>query len=122
MSKEQPTVATSVRIRSDLLDRIDEVAAKREESRNDTICRMLRNEIDEEEAFIGHMTNPLLRAMMLKFCESPRMMKAVADLVGDQMTDADINAVVAKVPKFRRLGEEWQKERKAKPGTRPEPA
>lgn len=89
MAKEPKTVAT-VRLSPQLLERVDQVAGDRGESRSDVLERIITNGIDSEEQFITAMENPVTRTIIDQFARSPRLVSMIAKMVGEQMGEAEI--------------------------------
>lgn len=81
-AKERITVTIS----GDILERIDEIARLRDESRSATIERMLERKVLDEEEFVETLADPVKGFIYRKLLESPAIIEKLAALVGDSMS------------------------------------
>jgi len=119
MSKENKSV-TSIRIDLDLLARIDRVAADREQTRSQVMERICKNGIAEEERFLSVMENPVL-AYLIERISRPEVMGTIAEMIGDDMDEEELERIKTAVSKQAELGRKRRGSRKrGRKGAAPE--
>ena len=70
----EPKAKTAVAIDAELSRRIDRVCEQRDENRSNVVERMLRNAIDDEEAFVRRMEQPLVRTFVEMMSKHPSLL------------------------------------------------
>ncbi|MEM9419349.1 MAG: hypothetical protein AAGA25_09915 [Planctomycetota bacterium] len=77
----------AVSIDADLARRIDAVCEARDENRSQVVQRIIREGIDEEEKYIQGMENPLIRGILETMTSSPKVLRLMAEIVGEELTE-----------------------------------
>lgn len=109
MSKKQ---AIAITMDVELIERIDAVAEAREDSRSAVIERMARNSIGGEEDLVGYLANPVMREIVTRLMGSPKIMNAVAALVGEEVSEDQLKRMAEAAPKLKARGAQLAEERK----------
>jgi metal-responsive CopG/Arc/MetJ family transcriptional regulator len=106
------------RLDQDLIDRVDAVAERLEESRTDVVDRCIRLGLEEAEGFADSLEDPV-ENRILSFMSSKRarpIMKLIVKMMGNEVDDAradQANALTAR----KRLRRKAIKPDEAKPAT-----
>tara|TARA_R110002072_G_scaffold95141_3_gene209681 strand:+ start:3883 stop:4236 length:354 start_codon:yes stop_codon:yes gene_type:complete len=95
-----PKTQISIKLDSDLLHRIDKLAADVGVTRTAIIEQALNNDLSEQESFHKSLENPLMRGIHEKLT-SPAVLRALAKLAQQDMTDEDIQQIVNRGPRQR---------------------
>jgi len=90
----------SIKLDTDLLERIDRLASDVDITRTAVIEQAIRNDLPEQEAFHKSLENPLIRQMHEKLT-SPSVLRLLSKLANTDMSDEEISAVVEKGPRQR---------------------
>src|SRR5688572_27055487 len=93
----------SISIDAALLRRIDVVCANRDEARSAFFERLAENQIGEEETFTRLMENPLWRGFLSALTSSPAVLKAIATVAGDTMSDEELHHIRERLPELAEL-------------------
>lgn len=105
-------VAIGVTIDEELLKRLDEIFAKRDENRSAGIERILRNAIEDEAAYLDTMEQPMPRLFIETMSKSPAFIKALGALLAEHVSKEDIERIQANTPKQAQLGRERERAKK----------
>lgn len=106
----------SISIETDLLDRVDRLAELRGDTRTAVIERAIRNDIAEQEEFIESLANPVVRGVHKTLTSSPTLLRIIARLVDEDMSDGDIRALMERAPRDRKAGERIKADKRANRG------
>ena len=93
---------------TELVQRLDAVAEARDEARSTVIERIVRHGLAEEESFLRDMDNPLDRVIVDIVTDNPGILRTIARLVGQQLTDEQL----AGLRNQAKRGRERQRKRK----------
>lgn len=116
-----PKSQISIKLDSELLDRIDELAEDIGSTRTALIESMINTELPEREAFHRSLENPVVRAVHQQISR-PAIIKAISVLVDRKLTDDDISALIENAPVHREAGKRRQERKKQGKRARPEGA
>lgn len=97
-----------------VLDRIDQLASHRHESRSAVIERICRNALPAEERAMDVMGSPIAGAALAKIMTSDQLLQTVARLVGEELTDEDAEAIREAAPRLREGGKRARAARRGK--------
>ncbi len=97
-----PKETLTVRLDAELIARIDAVAEKLGESRSEVAERMILNEIDGMEESVALFDNFLIRAVVGSLLRSPKLVGAVANLVGKEVTPEKMDAFMKRMEHLQR--------------------
>ncbi len=111
-NKERITIS----IDPDLLRQIDEICEKSGEPRSAMIERVLRWRVPEEQEALRDAENPVYRALIAAFKESPALLGMVAKIAGRTLTQDQIAQMQESTKEQLRRGKERQRPRKGRPG------
>jgi len=78
--------------------RLDTVAAARGEARSTVIEHVVRNGLAEEESFLRDMEDPAYRVIMELLTTSPKVLRTMATIVGEQLSEEELAEIVNKAP------------------------
>jgi metal-responsive CopG/Arc/MetJ family transcriptional regulator len=92
----------SALVNQDLIDRLDVLVAKTGENRSIVINRLLGRSLEEYEWWVGTFSNPLIRETVARVAENAALVKKILSLVGEEMTDEEIEERSAIVRRLRR--------------------
>ncbi len=80
----------SITIDSELLERIDRYASASDESRSTVIERMCRNDIAEQEEFLGDMESPTMRMLYKAVASKPVLEMMLSVMEGESKTTPSV--------------------------------
>ena len=100
----------------DVLADIDHIAELRSESRSAVMERILRNGIEDENKFLDQLSNPIIRELTTRLAQSPQLIEAISRVVGEQVSQDDLDRYAEAGPRLKEAGRKRQSERKAKRG------
>ncbi|MCA9280714.1 MAG: ribbon-helix-helix protein, CopG family [Phycisphaeraceae bacterium] len=103
----------TVTVDPETLARLDEVARLRKESRSSVLDRIVRNGLDAEEELLGSFENPALRELQARMMESPRVLRALAALAREEMSDEQLQKIAEAGGTLREAGKTKRAERKS---------
>ncbi len=106
-----PKTQISIKLDADLLDRIDLLAADIGSNRTAVIEQAIKNDLPEQEAFHKSLENPLVRAIHERIT-TPAILRAIATLAQDDLTDEQIARIVERSPAHREAAKKRKTERK----------
>ena len=86
----EPKDKFSISMDTELVQRLDAVAEARDEARSTVIERIVRHGLAEEESFLRDMENPVDRAIVDIVTDNPGILRTIANLVGQQLTDEQL--------------------------------
>ena len=86
----EPKDKFSISMDTELVQRLDAVAEARDEARSTVIERIVRHGLAEEESFLRDMDNPLDRVIVDIVTDNPGILRTIANLVGQQLTDEQL--------------------------------
>lgn len=107
-----PRTQISIKLDDDLLARVDRLAEDTGLTRTAIIEQAVKTDLPEQEAFQRSLENPILRAIH-KRITTPGMLRAIAAIAQDDLTDEDIAGIIERAPIRRASGERKQADRKA---------
>lgn len=96
-------IRITVTVDPDLIERIDQVCEHLDESRSHFIERALHSTVDEEERWSEQMESPVLRTIYSKLA-NPAALRMMARIVGESLTDEEIEAVQHRGRKAKEIG------------------
>lgn len=96
--------AINITIDADLLRRIDDAAEKRGDSRSAIMERFCRNEIEQEEAFLREMENPVYRAIYDAMSRRPEVIRAMCAAAGQYIDLAEAQAKAERLKEQTKRG------------------
>jgi len=102
----------SIKLDSDLLDRIDRLAEAADVTRTLVIEQAIKNDLPEQEAFQKSMESPAMRAIH-KQITKPAVLRVLAKLANEEMSDEQLSEILKKTPRQRETGKRRQAKRKA---------
>jgi metal-responsive CopG/Arc/MetJ family transcriptional regulator len=108
-----PRIQISIKLDEDLLARVDRVAEETGYSRTAIIEQAVKADLPEREAFQRSLENPVLRVIH-KRLTTPAVMRAIAVLANEEMTDEDIADILEHAPTRRESGKRRQEEKRTK--------
>ena len=85
-----PRTQISIKLDEDLLGRIDQLAVDEGNTRTGVIERALRDAIPQQEWFNRTLENPLVRTLHKQLTSSPAVLKLLAMIVQEDMSEEDI--------------------------------
>jgi metal-responsive CopG/Arc/MetJ family transcriptional regulator len=77
----------SVSLLPELVERLDAIAQERHESRSAVIERIIRNGVPDEEQFLQSIENPVKLTIMDLLQRNPKVIKALATVLGEYIDD-----------------------------------
>jgi metal-responsive CopG/Arc/MetJ family transcriptional regulator len=95
-----PRTQISIKLDTDLLKRIDQFASEVGVTRTAVIEKALKNDLPEQEAYYESLENPIVRGIHQKLT-SPTVLRALAKIAQQDMTDEEIREIVDKGPRQR---------------------
>lgn len=104
----------SITLDTDLLERYKKAAEAREETISSLINRQLANNIDELEEYLTLMESPLYRAVAECMIKSPKILKTVTKMLGDEMPDEEFDELLQLKRKLIEKGRQSEAENKGK--------
>ncbi len=110
----------SITLDEPMIERLDALAALEGTTRTAIIERALRNDLPEQESFHKDLENPLMRALHAQITRSPTVMRTLATMVRQELTEEQIERILEKAPVDRERAKQRAAERR-KSGT-PKPA
>ena len=110
----EPKDKFSISMAPELVARLDEVGAQRGEARSTVIERIIRNGIADEESFLRDMESPVYRTIMQAMVNTPKLVQAMAKLVGEHLSEEELEHLPADGTKQVELGKQRQKKKKTK--------
>jgi len=90
----------SIKLDSDLLERIDKLAEGIGATRTSVIEQAVKNDLPEQESFHKSLENPIVRGIHEKVT-SPAVLRLLARMTMQDMSDAEIEEIVEKGPRQR---------------------
>ena len=108
-----PRIQISIKLDEDLLARVDQLAEATGTNRTAVIEQAVKNDLPEQEAFQQSLENPTIRALH-KQITRPALLRAIAMLANERMTDEDLAEVVERAPRQRAAVERRVAERKGR--------
>lgn len=93
-------IQISIKLNSDLLDRIDKLAKDVGVTRTAIIEQAVENDLPEQESFHKSLENPLIRGIHEKIT-SPTVLRLLARLSSGEITDEEITNIMEKAPRQR---------------------
>jgi len=109
----------SIKLDSDLLARIDQLAEDINVTRTAIIEQAIKNDLPEQESFHQSLENPLIRGIHEKLT-SPTVLRALAKLTQQDMSDEEIDEVVNKGPRQREAAKKRVAKKKQSKSTKEE--
>lgn len=110
MQKERLSFTISPHIARQLEALADETG----DSRSAIVERALEYHLREKESLLESMTNPVMRAFQAAVTSDPKVMKLIARMLSENLTDEEAQRIVDKAPTYREAG----RQRKAAKRTR----
>lgn len=107
-----PRTQISIKLDNDLLARIDRLAEDTGSTRTAIIEQAAKADLPEREAFQRTLENPVLRALH-KRITTPGMLRAIAAIAQEDLSDEDIAGIIERAPKRRESGKRRQDEKRA---------
>ncbi|MEX0885775.1 MAG: ribbon-helix-helix protein, CopG family [Phycisphaeraceae bacterium] len=86
----EPKDKFSISMDTELVQRLDAIAEARDEARSTVIERIVRHGLAEEESFLRDMENPVDRAIVDIVTDNPGVLRTIASLVRQQLTDEQL--------------------------------
>lgn len=108
-----PRVQISIKLDEDLLARVDRLAEDTGYTRTAIIEQAVKADLPEREAFQRSLENPILRAIH-KRITTPSVLRAIAAIADEDMTDDDLADILEHAPTRRESGKRRQVEKRAK--------
>lgn len=108
----------SIKLDEDLLARIDQLAAEVGTTRTAVIEKAVENDLPQQEAFHKSLENPVVRAIHERIT-SPGVLRLLARLADEPMTDDEINALVERAPAQRAAAKQRKADRSGIAGQTP---
>lgn len=108
----------AVSIDADLARRIDAIADARDENRSQVVQRIIQDGIAEEEKFVHGMENPILRGLLETMTSSPKLLRTIAKIVGEEMDEEILADMQEGMKKQAALGRERKQSKKKSRSTR----
>lgn len=102
----------SITLDEEMIARIDQLAADINVTRTAIIEQALKNDLPEQESFHESLENPLMRGIHKKLT-SPAILRTLAKLTQQDMTDEEIEQIVNKGPRQREAAKKRAESRKA---------
>lgn len=102
----------SIKLDEDLLVRVDKLAADVGSNRTAVIEQAIKNDLPEQEAFHKSLENPVMRAIHERIT-SPSMLRLLAKLASEEVSEAEIARIVERAPVQRDLAKDRATQRKA---------
>lgn len=90
----------SIKLDSDLLERIDKLAEDVGITRTAIIEQAVKNDLPEQESFHKSLENPLMRGIH-ETLSSPKVLRLLARLSNGEITDEEISNIMEKGPRQR---------------------
>jgi metal-responsive CopG/Arc/MetJ family transcriptional regulator len=112
----KPRTQISIKLDTDLLERIDKLASDVGISRTAVIEQAVKNDLPEQESFHKSLENPVIRAMHEKLT-SPGVLRMLAKLAQTDMSDEEISEIVEKGPRQRDAARARRTKKKGKSTT-----
>lgn len=112
----KPRTQISIKLDSDLLERIDKLASDVGITRTAVIEQAVKNDLPEQESFHKSLENPVIRAMHEKLT-SPAVLRTLAKLAQSDMSDEQITEIIEKGP-HQRDAAKARREQKASNSTK----
>ncbi len=107
-----PRTQISIKLDEDLLARVDRLAEDTGLTRTAIIEQAVKTDLPEQEAFQRTLENPVIRALH-KRITTPGMLRAIAAITQDDLTDEDIAGIIERAPKRRESGKRRQDVKRA---------
>ena len=101
----------SIKLDSDLLDRIDDLASDVGVTRTAIIEKCLENELPNQEALYRSMENPVIR-FLHKQLTRPEVLAAMVKIADGTIDPEEIRSIAHKAQRQIEVGERLQAERK----------
>ncbi|MFI4855560.1 MAG: ribbon-helix-helix protein, CopG family, partial [Phycisphaerales bacterium JB065] len=95
-----PKTQISIKIDTDLLARVDKLAEEVGASRTAIIERAIHADLPGQEAFHRALENPVVSAVHQRIT-TPRMLKLIAALAREELSDEELQAAVDRAPQDR---------------------
>ena len=95
-----PRTQISIKLDSDLLARVDQLAEDVGVTRTAIIEQAVKNDLPEQETFHQSLENPIIRGIHEKL-SSPAVLRTLAKLAREDMSDEEIEEIVSKGPRQR---------------------
>jgi hypothetical protein len=102
----------SVAIESELVERLDKIAAITHESRSQVMERMVRDQIMSAEQFANLMANPQARAELIKQFANPEVLGPILRAMGEKQPPKKMRQRM--VESVERIGEAVEEIKKGK--------
>jgi len=96
----KPRTQISIKLDTDLLERIDNLASEVGITRTAVIEQAVKNDLPEQESFHKSLENPVIRAMHEKLT-SPSVLRTLAKLAQTDLSDEQITEIIEKGPRQR---------------------
>jgi predicted DNA-binding protein len=116
-----PRIQISIKLDEDVLARLDRLAEDTGYSRTAIIEQAVKADLPEREAFQRSLENPILRTIH-KRVTTPSVLRAIAALANEDMTDEDLADILQHAPKRRESGKRRQEDKQAKKSSKKEDA
>lgn len=113
-----PRTQISIKLEDDLLERIDRLAAAVGSTRTAVIEKAVQNDLPQQEAFHKSLENPVVRAIHERIT-SPGVLRLLARLADESMTDDEINAIIDRAPAQREAAKQRKADRSGTVGQTP---
>ena len=107
MSKTQ----ISIKLDTDLLGRIDQLAEDVGVTRTAIIEKALKNDVPSQEAFYRSLEDPVMRAVHSQLTK-PSVLRLLARITDGGISDSEIEEITAKAPRQIEVGKRRQTEKK----------
>ena len=102
----------SIKLDEELLARVDQLAEDASVTRTAVIEQAIANDLPEQEAFYRSLENPVIRAIHKKIT-TPGMLRVLAAIVNDDLTDEEIERITERAPKQREAAVRRKSQKKA---------
>lgn len=111
-----PRIQISIKLESDLLARVDQLAVDIGVTRTEVIERAIINDLPEQESFHRSLENPVMRGIH-EAVTKPSVLRILAKLTQNEITDEDIERVLKRAPEQRAAARSRVAKKKTKKGT-----
>ena len=109
----KPRTQISIKLDTDLLERIDKLASDVGITRTAVIEQAVKNDLPEQESFHESLENPVIRAMHEKLT-SPAVLRTLAKLAQSDLTDQQVADIIERGPRQRDAAKARREEKKYK--------
>lgn len=109
-----PKERLSFTIDPDIARKLDELADQLGESRSSIVEKAIEVYLREMDSLIESMTNPLMRALQSAMTSDPKVMRLMARMLSEHVTEEEAARIVDRAPFYREIGKRRQAEKKSK--------